>query len=130
MEKKEEEEGEKGVNGIVEMDNGEVIVETEIDFKPIEHPPEPPDEDLPIKCPIPDPLSLIIDEVFEEPCTDSLQTIADLLEQKEPSTEKSSGTDDEIEKHQIPLPEHATPTHKSPHQKFLQVFNQCKELHA
>lgn len=73
---------------------------------------------------------LKIDEVFEEPCTDSLQTIADLLEQKEPSTEKSSGTDDEIEKHQIPLPEYATPTHKSPHQKFLQVFNQCKELHA
>jgi hypothetical protein len=42
------------------MDNGEEIVETEIDFKPIEHPPEPPEEDLPIKCPIPDPLALIV----------------------------------------------------------------------
>lgn len=42
------------------MENGEVIVETDMDFKPIEHPPEPPEEDLPIKCPIPDALSLIV----------------------------------------------------------------------
>lgn len=96
--------------------------------------------------------------MFEEPSTESLQTIAELLEQKESSTEKLSGTEEiekslqtigelleqkepsteklsgaeEIEKHQAPLPEHATtwttPTHKNPHHKFLQVFQQCKEL--
>jgi hypothetical protein len=71
--------------------------------------------------------------VFEEPCTESVQTIAQLLEQKEENAEKLSGTE-EIEKHQTPLPEHATtcttPIHKSPHHKILHVFQQCKELHV
>ncbi|KAK6921571.1 hypothetical protein RJ641_012078 [Dillenia turbinata] len=31
-----------------------VVVEGESDFWPIEHPMEPPDEDRPLKCPIPD----------------------------------------------------------------------------
>ncbi|KAJ3705921.1 hypothetical protein LUZ61_009626 [Rhynchospora tenuis] len=127
---------ERDVNGVVEMENGEVVVEMEIDFKPIEHPPEPPDDDQPIKCPIPDTMSLIVDEVFDEPCTESLQTIAELLKGNETtSTENSSGTDESEAKHETVLPELATDTdtksaHKSPHHKIFQVFQQCKELHV
>ncbi|KAJ4745866.1 Cystic fibrosis transmembrane conductance regulator [Rhynchospora pubera] len=130
---KEHVEGESCVDGVVEMENGGAVLEMEIDFKPIEHPPEPPDDDQPIKCPLPDPMSLIVDEVFDEPCTESLQTIAELLKGNETSTENSSGTDENETKHETVLPELATDTksaHKSPHHKIFQVFQQCKELHV
>ena len=51
QQQEEEEEEEKKQNGVVEVE-----VEVELDFEiwPVEHPMEPPDEDRPVKCPMPE----------------------------------------------------------------------------
>lgn len=36
------------------MDWHHLEVEVDMDFWPVEHPMEPPDEDQPVKCPMPD----------------------------------------------------------------------------
>ncbi|KAF8378839.1 hypothetical protein HHK36_030188 [Tetracentron sinense] len=53
-------------------------VESDVEFKPIEHPAEPPDEDWPLKCPMPD-FSVLNDGRMREECfAESLQKRVEL----------------------------------------------------
>ncbi|KAF9624673.1 hypothetical protein IFM89_012944 [Coptis chinensis] len=69
-------------------------IEVAVEFKPVEHPSEPIDSDLPIKCPLPEPSILNDGRIWKERMSATTQRTADLPVLKDGATleTESNGT--------------------------------------
>ncbi|THU47338.1 hypothetical protein C4D60_Mb09t14440 [Musa balbisiana] len=130
----EEEEGNDGAydaHGETERksddDDDGAEVEVDGEFKPIEHPLEPPDDDRPAKYPLPF-ASVVNDEgELKESFTATLQTIAE-------SSSSSIGNEERVaeqtrprtDRKRHPVRNHLPPP--SPNYSIFQVFHQCKQF--
>ncbi|CAL9167174.1 unnamed protein product [Musa hybrid cultivar] len=132
----EEEEGNDGAydtHGEIERkgDDDDAEVEVDGEFKPIEHPLEPPDDDRPAKYPLPF-ASVVNDEgELKESFSASLQTIAESS-----SSSSSIGNEERVaeqtrprtDRKRHPVRNHPPPP--SPNYSIFQVFHQCKQFEA
>nr|CAD1827072.1 unnamed protein product [Ananas comosus var. bracteatus] len=116
LDTKEDGDEESGVNcgmGIEENEN-EVLEEEEIVFAPIEHPVEPPDDDRPAKCPMPESCPLTDEGELKESFKEILQKEAELLAEIEESADQRRSAKADRKRH------HSGATGDPP--KFPQLF--------
>ncbi|XP_077244786.1 cystic fibrosis transmembrane conductance regulator [Tasmannia lanceolata] len=66
-------------------------IEVAIAFKPVEHPVEPPENDQPVKCPLPEPSILNDGTIWKARLSASVKRKADLPVVKEAQLESSNG---------------------------------------
>ncbi|XP_010276771.1 PREDICTED: uncharacterized protein LOC104611435 [Nelumbo nucifera] len=60
-------------------------IEVAVEFKPVEHPVEPLDNDRPVKCPLPEPSILNDGRIWKEHISANAQRMSDLSVMKEES---------------------------------------------
>ncbi|XWS49314.1 hypothetical protein CRYUN_Cryun13aG0153100 [Craigia yunnanensis] len=67
-------------------------IEVAVEFKPVEHPVEPLDNDQPIQCPLPEPSILNDGRIWKERVSDNARRRADLPVMKDGGTLESDAT--------------------------------------
>ncbi|KAK9275142.1 hypothetical protein L1049_022401 [Liquidambar formosana] len=98
-------------------------IEIAVEFKPVEHPTEPPDNDRPVQCPLPEPSILNDGRFWKERVSASIQRRADLPVMKEGgSLESESGGPK-------PRPPHSNrlilPSLSAPEHNLLNLLEEC-----
>ncbi|XP_020599567.1 uncharacterized protein LOC110038978 [Phalaenopsis equestris] len=105
-------------------------IEFDAEFKPMEHPLEPLEEDQPLQCPIPDS-SFLNQEKYE---LKQRRLVDELLKSKEPSEEDEESIlplqaepkrHHKIHQHSSIQPQ---PPFWGSHYNIFQVFQQCKDF--
>ncbi|KAH0469636.1 hypothetical protein IEQ34_001194 [Dendrobium chrysotoxum] len=101
-------------------------VEYDAEFKPIEHPMEPLEEDQPVKCPMPD--SSLLNEgknTLKEPLGDEFLSMEEPLQDNEESIPLQA---DRKRHHKIHQDSSIQPPFWGSQYNIFQVFQQCKDF--
>ncbi|CAN6486629.1 unnamed protein product [Victoria cruziana] len=98
--------------------------EAAVDFKPVEHPKEPPDNDLPVKCPAPEPSILNDARVWKERLAGNARRRAELPVMKD--EEAPSQPDKSVTKHpSLPITPVFLPSLSAPEHTIRQLLEEC-----
>ncbi|KAF3790728.1 hypothetical protein EJ110_NYTH03143 [Nymphaea thermarum] len=98
--------------------------EASADFKPVEHPNEPPDNDLPVKCPAPEPSILNDARVWKERLAGNARRRAELPVMKD--EEARSQPKNPIPKHpSLPTTPAFLPSLSAPEHTIRQLLEEC-----
>ncbi|KAI4328012.1 hypothetical protein L6164_020409 [Bauhinia variegata] len=98
-------------------------IEVAVEFKPVEHPTEPLDNDRPIQCPLPEPSILNDGRIWKERVSQNVWRRADLPVMKEGEALEPEGTGTKPRKSQsnrMILPSISAPEHN-----FLKLLEEC-----
>ncbi|KAG0503898.1 hypothetical protein HPP92_003970 [Vanilla planifolia] len=102
------------------------LLECDVEFKPIAHPMEPPEEDQPAKCPMPD--SSLVCEVEGM----SKESLADkMLNMGEPSSENEESITlqtDRKRRHKVDEDSSTQTPLRGLQNNLFHVFQQCKDF--
>ncbi|XP_026660337.1 uncharacterized protein LOC103706787 isoform X1 [Phoenix dactylifera] len=119
------------VHGDAGREEDDVVVEIYAEFKPVDHPLEPPDEDPPAKWPMPDSSLLNVGGILKQPSAESLWKKTESLAANEEGTAEQSPAETDRKRHHSIARDPALPSSfRSPHSNIFQVFQQCKEFQA
>ncbi|KAI4314535.1 hypothetical protein L6164_027433 [Bauhinia variegata] len=98
-------------------------IEVAVEFKPVEHPTEPLDNDRPIQCPIPEPSILNDGRIWKERVSQTVRRRADLPVMKDGGAleSESAGTRPRTSQtNRLILPSLSAPEHN-----FLKLLEEC-----
>ncbi|KAJ8754434.1 hypothetical protein K2173_002885 [Erythroxylum novogranatense] len=98
-------------------------IEVSVEFKPVEHPIEPLDNDQPIQCPLPEPSILNDGRIWKERVSATVRRRADLPVMKEGDSleEASTGAKPRpTQSKRLILPSVSAPEHN-----FLKLLEEC-----
>ncbi|XVF13708.1 hypothetical protein REPUB_Repub08aG0230700 [Reevesia pubescens] len=97
-------------------------IEVAVEFKPVEHPIEPLDNDQPIQCPLPEPSILNDGSIWKERVSASVRRRADLPVMKDGGTLESeaTGTKPRPTSNRLILPSLSAPEHN-----LLNLLEEC-----
>ncbi|XVF52276.1 hypothetical protein PTKIN_Ptkin05aG0006400 [Pterospermum kingtungense] len=98
-------------------------IEVAVEFKPVEHPTEPLDNDQPIQCPLPEPSILNDGRIWKERVSASVRRRADLPVMKDGGNLESEATG------MKPRPAHSNrlilPSLSAPEHNLLNLLEEC-----
>ncbi|KAK6263370.1 hypothetical protein QUC31_009186 [Theobroma cacao] len=98
-------------------------IEVAVEFKPVEHPIEPLDNDQPIQCPLPEPSILNDGRIWKERVSASVIRRGDLPVMKDGDSLESEATGTK------PRPTHSNrlilPSLSAPEHNFLNLLEEC-----
>ncbi|OMO93480.1 hypothetical protein COLO4_16913 [Corchorus olitorius] len=98
-------------------------IEVAVEFKPVEHPIEPMDNDRPIQCPLPEPSILNDGRIWKERVSASVRRGANLPVMKDGGTLESEATGTK------PRPAHSNrlilPSLSAPEHNLLNLLEEC-----
>ncbi|XP_059641130.1 uncharacterized protein LOC132283221 [Cornus florida] len=88
-------------------------IEVAVEFKPVEHPTEPPDNDRPIQCPLPEPSILNDGRIWKERVSAGVRRRSDLPVMQEGTDieSESAGTKSRTPSNRMILPSISAPEH-------------------
>lgn len=97
-------------------------IEVAIEFKPLEHPTEPLDNDQPIQCPLPEPSILNDGRIWKERVSAGVQRRADLpvMQEGNPIESETLGTRPRPQSNRMILPSVSAPEHN-----ILKLLEEC-----
>ncbi|CAK9153249.1 unnamed protein product [Ilex paraguariensis] len=97
-------------------------IEVVVEFKPVEHPPEPLDNDQPLHCPLPEPSILNDGRIWKERVSAGVPRRADLpVMQEENLVEpEAAGTKPRPPSNRVILPSISAPEHN-----ILKLLEEC-----
>ncbi|TXG54218.1 hypothetical protein EZV62_019474 [Acer yangbiense] len=98
-------------------------IELAVEFKPVEHPIEPPDNDRPIQCPLPEPSILNDGRIWKERVSAGMRRRGDLPVMKEEGALEAEavGTKPrQIQSNRLILPSLSAPEHN-----LLNLLEEC-----
>ncbi|XP_057977769.1 uncharacterized protein LOC131164522 [Malania oleifera] len=98
-------------------------IEIAVEFKPVEHPTEPPDNDQPVQCPLPEPSILNDGRIWKERVSASVRR-ADIPVLKEGASLESEAEETKPQRSQsarLMLPSLSAPEHN-----LLNLLDECK----
>lgn len=97
-------------------------IEVAIEFKPLEHPTEPLDNDQPIQCPLPEPSILNDGRIWKERVSAGVQRRADLpvMQEGNPIESETAGTRPRPQSNRMILPSVSAPEHN-----ILKLLEEC-----
>uniref|UniRef100_A0A5B6YUS1 Uncharacterized protein n=1 Tax=Davidia involucrata TaxID=16924 RepID=A0A5B6YUS1_DAVIN len=98
-------------------------IEVAVQFKPVEHPTEPLDNDRPIQCPLPEPSILNDGRIWKERVSAGTRRMADLPVMREgetPIESEAAGTKPRPPSNRLILPSISAPEHN-----FLKLLEEC-----
>ncbi|VVB02211.1 unnamed protein product [Arabis nemorensis] len=103
-------------------------IEEETEFKPVEHPIEPLDNDQPIQCPLPEPSILNDGKIWKERVSASMRRRGDLAIVQDGMNEVSDGsvTKPSSQPSQSNLNRLILPSVSAPENKLLNLLDECK----
>ncbi|CAH2034823.1 unnamed protein product [Thlaspi arvense] len=103
-------------------------IEVATEFKPVEHPVEPLDNDQPIQCPLPEPSILNDGRIWKERVSASMRKKGDLQIAKDESAAESDGS-------AAPKPPRPSPSNRSilpslsaPEHNLLNLLEECNAM--
>ncbi|KAK2662633.1 hypothetical protein Ddye_001207 [Dipteronia dyeriana] len=97
-------------------------IELAVEFKPVEHPIEPPDNDRPIQCPLPEPSILNDGRIWKERVSAGMRRRGDLPVMKEEDLEPEAvGT----KPRQIQYNRSILPSVSAPEHNLLNLLEEC-----
>ncbi|CAN8290435.1 unnamed protein product [Cochlearia groenlandica] len=104
-------------------------IEIATEFKPVEHPVEPLDNDLPIQCPLPEPSILNDGRVWKERVSASIGRKGDLNIVQDESAAESDGS---VSKPPRPSPPSRSilPSLSAPEHDLLNLLEECHAMQA
>lgn len=94
-------------------------IELAVEFKPVEHPTEPHDNDRPIQCPLPEPSILNDGRIWKERVCAGVQRRSDLQEGA-PAAPETPGTKPRPRTNRMILPSISAPEHN-----ILKLLEEC-----
>ncbi|ERN15554.1 uncharacterized protein LOC18443844 [Amborella trichopoda] len=98
-------------------------IEAAFEFKPIEHPIEPPDHDKPVKCPMPEPPILNDGRIWKERLAASVRRRAELPVMKEGGGQQHLQSESEhIRLHSPPSKHLILPSLSAPEQNIVKLL--------
>ncbi|ESQ33628.1 hypothetical protein EUTSA_v10008962mg [Eutrema salsugineum] len=103
-------------------------IEVATEFKPVEHPVEPLDNDQPIQCPLPEPSILNDGRIWKERVSASMRTKGDLQILKDESAAAES--DGSATKPPRPSPSNRSilPSLSAPEHNLLNLLEECNAM--
>eukprot|EP00262_Sarcandra_glabra_P008686 TRINITY_DN22329_c0_g1_i1.p1 TRINITY_DN22329_c0_g1~~TRINITY_DN22329_c0_g1_i1.p1 ORF type:complete len:156 (-),score=28.76 TRINITY_DN22329_c0_g1_i1:214-681(-) len=109
----------------------EVAVEVDFDFKPIDHPIEPADDDRPVKCPMPNSTVLNDGRASKGPFAEGLQKQAEyLVVNEEGIVMFAEPSPQAVRKRHHSLTQDHTPPFLPPQSTIFQLFQECKDFQS
>ncbi|KFK44953.1 hypothetical protein AALP_AA1G325000 [Arabis alpina] len=104
-------------------------IEIATEFKPVEHPVEPLDNDLPIQCPLPEPSILNDGRIWKERVPASMRRKGDLQSLKDESAGESDGY---VSKPPRPSPSTRSilPSLSAPENDLVNLLEECNAMQA
>ncbi|XP_061343084.1 uncharacterized protein LOC133289209 [Gastrolobium bilobum] len=100
-------------------------IEVAVEFKPVEHPTEPLDNDRPIQCPVPEPSILNDGRIWKERVSATVRRRGDLPVMKEEGTLESEGAGTKPRRshsNRMILPSVSAPEHN-----LLKLLEECND---
>ncbi|KAI3453855.1 hypothetical protein Pfo_010518 [Paulownia fortunei] len=96
-------------------------IEIAVEFKPVEHPTEPLDNDQPIQCPLPEPSILNDGRIWKERVSSGVQTRADMpVMQEQTPIEPETPRTKSRPPNRVILPSISAPEHN-----ILKLLEEC-----
>ncbi|XP_057448698.1 uncharacterized protein LOC130740199 [Lotus japonicus] len=97
-------------------------IEVAVEFKPVEHPVEPLDNDSPIQCPLPEPSILNDGRIWKERVSATVRRRGDLPVMKEGGTLESEGA---VRKPRTQSNRMILPSLSAPEHNLLKLLEEC-----
>ncbi|KAG7656126.1 hypothetical protein ISN44_As01g031340 [Arabidopsis suecica] len=102
-------------------------IEVATEFKPVEHPVEPLDNDLPIQCPLPEPSILNDGRIWKERVSASMRRKGDLQIVKDEAASESDGSVPKPPR--PPQPNRSIlPSLSAPEHNLLNLLEECNAM--
>ncbi|KAL1211121.1 hypothetical protein V5N11_008580 [Cardamine amara subsp. amara] len=102
-------------------------IEVVTEFKPVEHPMEPLDDDQPIQCPLPEPSILNDGRIWKERLSASMRRRGDLAIVKDGIDEESDVSVTKLSQTSQPNPTRLiVPSLSAPEHGLLNLLEECK----
>ncbi|RDY04269.1 hypothetical protein CR513_12038 [Mucuna pruriens] len=100
-------------------------IEVAVEFKPVEHPIEPLDNDRPIMCPLPEPSILNDGRIWKERVSATVRRRGDLPVMKEGGTLESEGAGSKPRSSQSSRNRMILPSVSAPEHNLLKLLEEC-----